>query len=239
MCDWYRTLQGGRMKIKAMTLILALAVLTVTGALAQQRFDMIVRQDFFAGFNGNREALERGMKITEDTLAKDPNHAEARVWHGAGILYLAGQAFQKGDQQNGMKLWRQGLDEMEQAVRLAPNNVAILIPRGATLITATRFLPSEFGKTPLQTGVSDFEQVLKLQEPRFSQLGLHPRGELLTGLADGWSRLGNDAKAREYFERIAMELKGSVYEQRAKAWLENKPDVKSPGFFNCSGCHLR
>src|SRR5437667_6253949 len=88
----------------------------------------------FAGFNGNREALERGMKLTEDTLAKDPNHAGARVWHGSGVLYLSGQAFQKGDQQNGMKLWRQGLDEMEQAVRLAPNNVAVLIPRGATLI---------------------------------------------------------------------------------------------------------
>ena len=115
------------MKTKAMTSILALAVVTVTVALAQERFDMLVRQDFFAGFNGNREALERGMKITEDTLAKDPNHAEARVWHGSGILYLSGQAFQKGDQQNGMKLWRQGLDEMEQAVRLAPNNVAVLI----------------------------------------------------------------------------------------------------------------
>src|SRR5881628_1869485 len=101
VCDWYRTLQGGHMKTKAMTSILALAVLTVTVALAQERFDMLVRQDFFAGFNGNREALERGMKITEDTLAKDPNHAEARVWHGSGILYLSGQAFQKGDQQNG------------------------------------------------------------------------------------------------------------------------------------------
>ncbi len=123
------------MKTKAMTSILALAVVTVTVALAQERFDMLVRQAFFAGFNGNREALERGMKITEDTLAKDPNHAEARVWHGSGVLYLSGQAFQKGDQQNGMKLWRQGLDEMEQAVRLAPNNVAVLIPRGATLIT--------------------------------------------------------------------------------------------------------
>ena len=78
------------MKTKAMTSILALAVVTVTVALAQERFDMLVRQDFFAGFNGNREALERGMKITEDTLAKDPNHAEARVWHGSGILYLAG-----------------------------------------------------------------------------------------------------------------------------------------------------
>ena len=68
---------------------------------------------------------------------------------------------------------------------------------------------------------------------------MHPRGELLTGLADGWSRLGNNEKARGYFERITTELKGTVYEQKAKAWLENKPEAKSPGFFNCSGCHVK
>jgi len=33
------------MKTKAMTSILALAVVTVTVALAQERFDMLVRQD--------------------------------------------------------------------------------------------------------------------------------------------------------------------------------------------------
>ena len=77
------------------------------------------------------------------------------------------------------------------------------------------------------------------QEPRFAELGVHPRGELLTGLADGWSRLGNNDKARGYFERIATELKGTVYEQKAKAWLEDKPEAKKPGFFNCSGCHVK
>jgi len=227
------------MTTKNIASIAALAFLTAGLAVAQERYDMIVRQDFFAGFAGNEEALQRGMKATEETLAKDPNHAEARVWHGTGVLFSSGLAFQKGDPQNGMKLWQLGLAEMEKAVRLAPDNVGVLIPRGAALITATRFTPPDFGRPALETGVADFEKVLKLQEPRFSQLGLHPRGELLTGIADGWSRLGNEGKAREYFKRIAVELKGSVYEQKARAWLDNKPEAKAPAFFNCSGCHVK
>src|SRR5262249_23116037 len=162
-------------------------VLSAACVIAQQRYDMIVRQDFFAGFAGNKEALARGMKVTEETLAKDPNHAEAKVWHGSGLLFLSGSAFQNGDAQNGMKLWQQGLGEIEQAVRLAPDNVGVLIPRGAMLITISRFTPPEMGRPVLETGVSDFEKVLKIQETGFAERGVHPRGELLTGLADGWS----------------------------------------------------
>jgi hypothetical protein len=217
----------------------AAIVLTAAYVIAQQRYDMIVRQDFFAGFTGNKEALARGMKATEETLAKDPNHAEAKVWHGSGLLFLSGAALQTGDAQNGMKMWQQGLGEMEQAVRLAPDNVGVLIPRGAMLITISRFTPPEMGRPVLETGIGDFEKVLKIQEPRFAEIGVHPRGELLTGLADGWGRLGNNEKARGYFERIATELKGTVYEQKARAWLENKPESKTPAFFNCSGCHVK
>src|SRR5215467_7557160 len=91
--------------------------------LMQARFDMLVREDMFAGFAGNKEAFDRAMKLTEETLAKDPKHAEAKVWHGSGVFFQAGQAFQKGDMQNGIILWQKGLDEMEQAVKLAPDNV--------------------------------------------------------------------------------------------------------------------
>ena len=60
--------------MKTMRVIgVAAIVLTAACVIAQQRYDMIVRQDFFAGFAGNKEALARGMKVTEETLAKDPN----------------------------------------------------------------------------------------------------------------------------------------------------------------------
>src|SRR5262245_35444171 len=168
-----------------------LLFLVVPLALAQQRFDMLVREDFFAGMSGDTARFEKAMKVTEDTLSKDPNHAEAKVWHGSGVLFRAGQAFQKGDFQKGMKAWDEGLAEMEQAVNRATSNVAALIPRGATLIATSRFTPPEFGKPILQTGVGDYEKVLKIQEPSFAQMSAHSKGELLMGLADGWNRLGN------------------------------------------------
>jgi pentatricopeptide repeat protein len=46
---------------------------------------MKVRQDFFDGIRGDAAALDRAQKLCEDTLAKDPDHAEALVWHGAAL----------------------------------------------------------------------------------------------------------------------------------------------------------
>src|SRR5262245_4922660 len=65
-------------------------------AIVQQRFDMLVREDFFAGMSGDSARFEKAMKFTEETLSKDPNHAEAKVWHGSGVFFRAGQFFIKG-----------------------------------------------------------------------------------------------------------------------------------------------
>src|SRR4051794_18787746 len=48
-----------------------------------ERFDFLVREDFFAGLAGDREKFQRAMKLCEDTLAKNPKHADAMVWHGS------------------------------------------------------------------------------------------------------------------------------------------------------------
>jgi len=32
------------------------------------------------------------MKACEETLAQNPKHAEALVWHGAGLFYQSGKA---------------------------------------------------------------------------------------------------------------------------------------------------
>src|SRR3954464_11368323 len=64
---------------------------------AGERFDLVVRGDFFAGFAGDRARLAKGMEACERVLAESPNHAEALVWHGSGLAFSAGMAFQKGD----------------------------------------------------------------------------------------------------------------------------------------------
>jgi hypothetical protein len=72
-------------------LALLLALSASLAALAQQRFDFKVREDMFAGMDGDTSAFDRAMKLIADTLAVDPDHAEALVWRGDGRLFLAGR----------------------------------------------------------------------------------------------------------------------------------------------------
>ncbi len=214
------------------------AVVLLAGSvlISQERFDYKVRNYFFAGFAGDTASLEKGMKICENILATDPKHAEALVWHGAAVFYQAGQAFQKGDSQTGMPLWQRGLKEMDEAATLAPDNLGVRIPRGAVLLTASHYVGSpEMARPLIEKGVGDLEKAYELQGPDLSQLGTHPRGELMIGLADGYSRLGNQEKAQAWFERIQKEMKGTPYEKSANTWLESK--TLAPAQAGCLGCH--
>jgi hypothetical protein len=126
---------------------LSLAVLGL--AAAQERFDMRVRNDFFAGFAGNQEALDRGMKLCEDELAQNPTNAAALVWHGSGVFFESGTYFRAGDRAKGGEFWQRGLGEMDKAVAMAPDTLGVRIPRGAVLLTASRSLPNAEMARPL------------------------------------------------------------------------------------------
>jgi tetratricopeptide (TPR) repeat protein len=204
---------------------------------AQERFDMKVRNDFFAGFAGDKAALERGMKICEAALAADPKNAEAMVWHGSGLLFESRALFQSGDSDHAVPLWTRGLEEMDKAVELAPDNVGVRIPRGAVLLTASHYLPdAQMAKPLIEKGVEDYQHSYDLQKDYFATLGTHPRGELLFGLAEGYSRLGNEDKATEYFNEIVKTLPGTVYAKRADAWSQTKS--LPVGETGCVGCHV-
>jgi hypothetical protein len=205
---------------------------------AAKRFDMAVRADFFAGFGGDAARLAHGMEMCERTLTDNPKHAEAMVWHGSGLAFQGGMAFQKGDMQTGGELWERGLAEMAAAVALEPENVAVLIPRGALLLTATRNMPPPMATPLIEKAVGDYERTLALQTASgtFARLGDHPKGELLFGLAEGYSRLGNGEKARMYFDRLIADAPASGQTPKAQAWLSTGRLPKSDGL-GCVGCH--
>ncbi len=215
----------------------AIGFLSSLHAQPAERFDLKVRQDFFSGFSGNADAMARGMKACEATLAADPKNAEAMVWHGGGLLFQAGMAFQSGDQQTGGTLWARGMKEMQTAVDLEPDNVGVRIPRGAVLLALSRFVPTaEIAKPLIAEGLTDYEHTYEIQKPRFETLGSHPRGELLFGIAEGNSRLGDQAKAEKFFELIRTDLPNTVYAKRAAAWMETKTlPVEQT---QCVGCHV-
>lgn len=204
-----------------------------------ERFDALVRDDFFAGMLGDEESLERGMKYCEDILAKNPKHADALVWHGGGLLTRAANAYRKGDSALGDKLWNQGLKEMNDAVALAPGNIGIMIGRSATIVGVAQSgwdSSDAESKALLKSALLDYEKVYQKQKPSFGKLSKHSRGELLFGLASGWSILGEHQKARDYLKLIIKEVAGTDYETEAQKWLNIKP--KTVIQHDCRACHV-
>src|SRR5690606_8033067 len=201
----------------------------------EERFDLLVRDDFFAALlERDQAALERAMAVCEKTLARDPDHAEALVWHGGGLIMRASAAFQEGDSERGMELWTAGLAEMDRAVALAPDNVGTRIPRGATLLASSPFVPEPQRTQLLDKALGDYERVLEIQSAYFDKLSRHARTQLLFGLADGWNRRGDQAKARAYYERLREVAAGTAYGKRAEAYLAGDTAVKP---VSCGGCH--
>jgi hypothetical protein len=201
------------------------------------RFDSRVREDFFAGFAGDSARFERGMKTCEEMLAANPKDPAALVWHGGGVFFQAGMAFRNGDATKGVELNQRGLKEMNDAVALAPDSLQTRIPRGAILIASARFMEDAFAKPLLVTGVADYEKVLELEQPYLQNVSVHGRGELLGGLADGYRRLGNTEKSREFLQRMVQELPGSPYQKQAQRWLADLGAVSKQERF-CLGCHV-
>ncbi|HZR23074.1 MAG TPA: hypothetical protein VFA59_05750 [Vicinamibacterales bacterium] len=202
----------------------------------QQRFDYLVRADFFAGVAGDQARMKKALDVCEQTLAQSPNHPEALVWHGAILLSQGGQAFQKGDAAAGGQLFQRGMKEMNDAVALAPDNPGVLIPRAAVLIEATKNMPPDMGRPLLESAVTNYEHVLDIQAASWKTLGDHAKGELLFGLAEGSARLGRQDKARAYFERLINDAPQSGQTPRAKTWLETGTVPKADGI-GCAGCH--
>jgi tetratricopeptide (TPR) repeat protein len=201
-----------------------------------ERFDFKVRQDFFDGMRGDAAALDRAQKLCEDTLARNPNHAEAMVWHGAALAARSREAFQRGDRDAGMALYTKALGEMDHAVDLAPQSVGVRIPRGAVYLAMAPHVPEPERTKLAERGVADYEATLAAQASYFSTLSLHSREQLLYGLTDGYAMLGQTDKARATYERMQHDAAGSELLPRA---AERAAGHEVAGNAPCEQCHAR
>jgi len=150
---------------------------------------------------------------------------------------MAGQAFQRGAFAEGQTLAAQATADMDRAVSLAPDDIAVRIPRAAALLPFARgmrpFNRPEADRLT-RTAIGDFEFVVAASTPRWSKLGEHGRGELLGALADGWLQLGDTAKAGPYLDRMTNELPDTPYAKNA-ALRRADPAARVP--LTCLGCH--
>jgi hypothetical protein len=233
---------GPMIRKKLLILILAIAAFAL-GLVASLRsettgsgFDSKLSGEFLAGFGGDAKSLDSAMKHADEALAGNSKDADAMVWHGAGVFFRAGQAFQAGDMETGMDLYRKGLAEMGNAVDLEPDNIGVRALRGGLLLQATLHMEGnpETGQL-VELALSDYEHLYGLQKSHLDSLPTHGRGELLFGIADANHRLGNDAKAKEWFQRVSSEVKGSSYQTRADIFLKTGSLTVEQS--TCGGCH--
>jgi len=224
--------------MKLTKLVVSGLLLAVSGNLpaAEAHFDDQVRGDFFAGFAGDRQAIDRAMESAEKAIATEPKMAaEAMSWHGAGLLTLSGRDFAQGDLAGAVELWERAVAEMDEAGKREPDNPAVLIPRAAAWFAASRTAPPEMGQPLLEKALADYEHVYDMQKAYFDKLNIHMRSELLFGLSDGWAREGDTAKARAWFEKLAALGPESGHHDQALLYLSGeKYSVKGIG---CAGCH--
>src|SRR5207253_1086063 len=97
-------------------------------------------------------------------------------------------------------------------------------------------MPPDMAAPLIRRGIEDFEASMEVQKAIFATLGIHPQGEVLQGLADGYSRLGETAKAEKYYQRILDELPSSPYAKRAGEWMKTKTTLPAQQT-GCIGCH--
>lgn len=218
--------------MKRITIVVVLLCLSVAALAApvtaraaatesSKTFACIISQDFFAGLNGDKAAMDRAMKICDDALAKDPKNADAMVWQGAGWVYLSGAEFQHGRIAEGQALWSRGLDRMDEAVSLAPRSPSVLITRGMALLSCSLYeRQPEKAKSMVEKGVLDLETALKTPGIGFDTWPVGARGRILIALADGYDRLGRTADAQACYKRIVDELKGTEYATQAQSHLQ-------------------
>ena len=168
-------------------------------------------------------------------MPKTRNHAEARVWYGSGQM-VQSRELMRTDPAKGMALYSAGLKNMDRAVEIAPDDVGVRAPARPSFRPSRTLSRSSRSPSLLARVIADYQHVFDIQQAYWDKLGTHPKGELLFGLADAYSRTGENEKAAMYFEKLQAELQGSVYAKRAATWLATRTPLPAAET-RCVGCH--
>jgi len=193
---------------------------TRRGPGGERGFEWRVRPDYFLGLRGDLDALARVERLCDQTLAADPNHAEAMAWKGSVLAVRSGRAYRTLAIGTGRRLWDESVKTLARARALEPQNSTVTLARGQCLIHMAGFhLDRRVRRELTALGVQDLLEAWPLIAPHFDQWAPAEKGEYWTALAAGYDRLGQSQQARELFTRVRTELPGTTHAQRAQDWL--------------------
>ncbi len=142
------------------------------------------------GVAGNDDAVDKGFACYDKVLALDPSNAVALVYRGSLWTLRARDAWWPFTK---MKDVDKGIDEMDKAVDLAPDNVTVRLVRGINSVQ----LPSMFHR--LSIGLKDFEYLIS--DAKFAGFNPHLQSTIYCWAGIAYNSDGQTAKAKELLQK--------------------------------------
>ncbi len=162
------------------------------------------------GAAGNEDAVEKGFACFDTLLSIEPTNAAALAFRGSLWTLRARDAWWPFTK---LKDVEKGVDEMDKAVDLAPENVSVRLTRGITSVS----LPSMFHR--LGTALKDFSYLLN--HPGFSQFSKSFQATIYRWAGVAYKQDGQKGKAKELLEKAIEVDPGSDNATSAKQELDN------------------
>ncbi len=163
------------------------------------------------GARGDKDAVKHSKALLEKLVELEPGNATARAWYGSVLTLCGRDAWLPIEK---MRLVQKGLIEMDRAVELAPDDVAIRLLRARNGLS----LPGVFHR--LNTSIGDLEHVLSLQKAHPGTVGPGTLRGVLLELGRAYGKAGDKKKARHCLEELTTRFPRSAEAAQAAKILE-------------------
>ncbi len=142
------------------------------------------------GVAGNDDAVDKGFTCFDKILQIDPSSAIALAYRGSLWTLRARDAWWPFTK---MKDVDKGVDEMDKAVDLAPDNISVRLVRGINSVN----LPSMFHRLPV--ALKDFEHMMS--DAKFAGFNPHLQSTIYCWAGIAYNNDGQTAKAKELLQK--------------------------------------
>ncbi len=161
------------------------------------------------GVAGNDDAVDKGFTCFDKVLQLDPSNAVALVYRGSLWTLRARDAWWPFTK---MKDVDKGVDEMDKAVDLAPDNVSVRLVRAINSVN----LPSMFRRLPI--ALKDFEYLMN--DSKFAGYNLHLQSTIYCWAGIAYNNDGQAAKAKELLQKAVSADPNSETAKKAENELK-------------------
>ncbi|HTX18781.1 MAG TPA: hypothetical protein VMG34_08980 [Bacteroidota bacterium] len=158
---------------------------------------------------GNEDAVDKGFGCFDKALTLDPSNAVAFVYRGSLWTLRARDAWWPFTKAKDVD---KGVDEMDKAADLAPNDITVHIVRG---VTSTN-LPSMFHRLP--TALKDFDYLIG--DTRFVHLNPNLQATIYYWAGIAYKNDGQTVRSKELLQKAAVADPNSDISRRAENELK-------------------